>query len=139
METVVILGAGMMGRVARNLLNLNQMELVAIVDNNPRIWDTQAEVQVLPVAQALQADPDYVRIGIIDDERAGQLITQTRELGYAGRIMALSDVYAAFDVRGATFRRMADRLCLRDVPGALAELGTYRGGFRLAAERPLPR
>lgn len=129
METVVILGAGMMGRAARNLLNLNQMELVAIGDNNPRVWDTQAEVQILPVAEALQADPDYVLIGVIDDERAGQLITQTRELGYTGRIMALSDVYATFDVRGATFRRMADRLCQRGVPGALAELGTYRGDF----------
>ena len=44
METVVILGAGMMGRAARNLLNLNRMELVAIGDNNPKVWDTQAEV-----------------------------------------------------------------------------------------------
>ena len=129
METVVILGAGMMGRAARNLLNLNRMELVAIGDNNPKVWDTQAEVQILPVAEALQADPDYVLIGVIDDERSGQLIAQARELGYTGRIMALSDVYTAFDVRGATFRRMADRLCQRGVPGALAELGTYRGDF----------
>lgn len=137
METVVILGAGMMGRAARNLLNLNRMELVAIGDNNPKVWDTQAEVQILPVAEALQADPDYVLIGVIDEERSGQLIVQARELGYTGRIMALSDVYTVFDVRGATFRRMADRLCQRGVPGALAELGTYRGGFRMAAERPL--
>lgn len=100
METVVILGAGMMGRAARNLLNLNRMELVAIGDNNPKVWDTQAEVQILPVAEALQADPDYVLIGVIDDERSGQLIVQARELGYAGHIMALSDVYTAFDVRG---------------------------------------
>lgn len=36
METVVILGAGQMGRAARNLLNMNNMELVAIGDNNRR-------------------------------------------------------------------------------------------------------
>ena len=42
MKTVVILGAGMMGRAARNLLNLNSMELVAIGDNNEKKWDYEA-------------------------------------------------------------------------------------------------
>ena len=49
METVVILGAGQMGRAARNLLNMNNMELVAIGDNNPQKWDYGAEIQILPV------------------------------------------------------------------------------------------
>lgn len=129
LETVVILGAGMMGRAARNLLNLNQMELVAIGDNNPKVWDRLAEIQILPVSEALEANPDYVLIGVVDDERAGQLTAQARELGYAGHIMALSDIYTTFDVRGATFRRIADRITERGIEGALAELGTYRGDF----------
>lgn len=129
LETVVILGAGMMGRAARNLLNLNRMELVAIGDNNPKVWDRLAEIQILPVSEALEANPDYVLIGVIDDERAGQLTAQARELGYTGHIMALSDIYTTFDVRGATFRRIADRISQRGIQGALAELGTYRGDF----------
>ncbi|MDO5298188.1 MAG: TylF/MycF/NovP-related O-methyltransferase [Clostridia bacterium] len=129
LETVVILGAGQMGKAARNLLNLNQMELVAIGDNNPKVWDYDAEIQILPVAEALQANPDRVLIGVLDDERTGQLTNQARSLGYQGRIMALSDVYTTFDLRAATFRRLADRISANAVEGALAELGTYRGDF----------
>ena len=110
METVVILGAGQMGRAARNLLNMNNMELVAIGDNNPQKWDYGAEIQILPIAEALMADPDCALVGVLDDERAGQLKRQARECGYQGRILALSDVYTMFDVRGATFRRIADRV-----------------------------
>lgn len=129
LETVVILGAGQMGKAARNLLNLNQMEIVAIGDNNPKVWDYDAEIQILPVAEALQANPDRVLIGVLDDERTGQLTNQARSLGYQGRIMALSDVYTTFDLRAATFRRLADRISANAVEGALAELGTYRGDF----------
>lgn len=129
METVVILGAGQVGRAARNLLNLNRLELVAIGDNNPAIWDYDAEVPVLPVTEALMADPDIVLIGVLDSERTGQLAGQAAELGYRGRIMRLSDVYTSFDLRGATFRRLADRVEACGIPGALAELGTYRGDF----------
>lgn len=129
MKTIVILGAGQVGKAARNLLNPNQMELVAVGDNNPAIWDYDAEVQILPVAEALAADPDAVLIGVLDDERTQQLVGQARELGYRGHILPLSDVYTSFDLRGATFRRLADRIEAGGVPGALAELGTYRGDF----------
>lgn len=125
----MILGAGQMGKAARNLLNLNRMELVAIGDNNPKVWDYDAEIQILPVAEALQANPDRVIIGVLDDERTGQLIHQARSLGYQGRIMALGDVYSTFDLRAATFRRLADRVSANGIEGALAELGTYRGDF----------
>lgn len=129
METVVILGAGQVGRAARNLLNLNRMEVVAIGDNNPETWDSEAEVPVLPVAEALRADPDLVLVGVMDAGRTAQLTAQMEELGYKGRVMRLCDVYSSFDLRGATFRRMADRVEQCGVPGALAELGTYRGDF----------
>ena len=125
----MILGAGQMGKAARNLLNLNRMELVAIGDNNPKVWDYDAEIQILPVAEALQANPDRVIIGVLDDERTGQLIHQARSLGYQGRIMALGDVYSTLDLRAATFRRLADRVSANGIEGALAELGTYRGDF----------
>ena len=127
METVVILGAGQVGRAARNLLNLNRLELVAIGDNNPAIWDYDAEVPVLPVAEALMADPDIVLIGVLDSERTGQLAGQAAELGYRGRIMRLSDVYTSFDLRGATFRRCAGRT------------GHLSGRLCLAAQRAVPR
>ena len=139
METVVILGAGQMGRAARNLLNMNNMELVAIGDNDPQKWVYDAEIQIVPIAEALMTQPDCVLIGVLDDERAGQLKRQARECGYQGRILALSDVYAMFDVRGATFRRIADRVEAADVPGSVAELGTYRGDFAWHMNARFPR
>ena len=129
MDTVVILGGGMTGRAAKNLLNQNNMDLVAIGDNNPRLWDYDAEIQVLPVEEALRAEPDIVLICVLDPERTAQLTDQVKRTGYGGRILALSDVYHLFDVRGATFRRLAWRIEERHIPGALAELGTYRGDF----------
>ena len=129
METVVILGAGQMGRAVCNLLNMNNMELVAIGDNDPQKWDYDAEIQILPIAEALMTQPDCVLIGVIDDERAGQMERQVRAFGYQGRVLTLSGVYTLFDVRGATFRRIADRMESLNVPGSMAELGTYRGDF----------
>lgn len=129
MNTAVILGAGMMGRAARNLLNLNNIDLVAIGDNNRAKWDYSSEIQILPVEEALQAEPDIVLICVLDDERAGQLTEQARLAGYRGRIVTLADIYELFDLRGATFRRFAERVDERNVAGALAELGTYRGDF----------
>lgn len=129
MNTAVILGAGMMGRAARNLLNLNNIDLVAIGDNNREKWDYSSEIQILPVEEALRAEPDIVLICVLDDERAGQLTEQARLAGYCGRIVTLADIYELFDLRGATFRRFAERIEERRVAGALAELGTYRGDF----------
>lgn len=139
METVVILGAGQMGRAARNLLNMNNMELVAIGDNDSRKWDYDTEIQILPIAEALMTQPDCVLIGVIDEERAGQMERQTLALGYRGRVLTLSDVYTLFDVRGATFRRIADRVEATNVPGSIAELGTYRGDFAWQMNARFPK
>lgn len=128
-KSVVILGAGQVGKAARNLLNPNRMELVAIGDNNSKIWNYDAEIPILSIADAMRADPDLVMIGVLDDERTQQLCRQIAGLGYHGPIMRLSDVYGSFDLRAATFRRLADRVEERGVQGAIAELGTYRGDF----------
>ena len=89
--------------------------------------------------EALRAEPDLVLIAVLDDERAGQLSVQARAAGYVGPIMTLADVYQMFDVRGATFRRMADRLEAGNVPGAMAELGTYRGDFAWQMNERFPQ
>lgn len=82
---------------------------------------------------------DCVLIGVIDEERASQMERQTRALGYRGRVLTLSDVYTLFDVRGATFRRIADRVEATNVPGSIAELGTYRGDFAWQMNARFPK
>ncbi len=129
MESVVILGAGQMGQAVQNLLNQNHIRLIAIGDNNPQKRQPDAEIPILSVEEALFLNPDRVLICVLDGERAGQLKNQVQTNGYQGRVMLLSDVYTLFDVRGATLRRLADRMNALSVAGCIAELGTYKGDF----------
>ena len=126
-QRLVILGAGQMGRAAEALLDWNAFCLCAFGDNFSGAWDPAARPPVLPVKEALSAAPDLVLLGVLDEERSGQLERQARSLGYRGAFLRLRDLYRCFDMRGAVLRRMVERL--RAVPGDMAELGVYRGDF----------
>lgn len=127
MTTAVILGAGQMGRKLAALLNRNHVELLAYGDNNPDCHDSQASVPVLSVEAALALAPDLVLIGVASSARSQALIQQAQELGYVGKVIALSQVAALFDLRAATLQALLPRL--QDVPGDIAELGVYQGDF----------
>lgn len=129
MKNIVLLGAGQMGRAARGLLNANRLRLTAIGDNNPKVWDRQSVPPILPVEEAMATGPDQVLIGVLDEERCGQLTGQIRALGYQGPVLPLSALYESFDLRAAVLRRMAKRVEERRVEGAIAELGTFQGDF----------
>jgi O-methyltransferase len=126
-QRLVILGAGQMGRAAEALLDWNEFCLCAFGDNFSGAWDPAARPPVLPVKEALSAAPDLVLLGVLDEERSGQLERQARSLGYRGAFLRLRDLYRCFDMRGAVLRRMVERL--QAVPGDMAELGVYRGDF----------
>ncbi|MDR0584183.1 MAG: TylF/MycF family methyltransferase [Treponema sp.] len=138
MKTVVILGAGQMGQAACKLLNPNSIEVVAFGDNNPDTWNYTGDIQVLPVPEALRANPDLVLIGVLDEERGAQLKAQAHESGYSGEIMTLGGLYHSFDIRSATFKHLAERIRETNVEGALAELGVYRGDFAWQLNEQFP-
>jgi O-methyltransferase len=138
MKTVVILGAGQMGQAICKLLNPNSMEVAAFGDNNPDTWNYTGDIQVLPVSEALRANPDLVLIGVLDEERSSQLKTQVYNLGYSGEIMTLDGLYSCFDIRSATFKRLAERIRESRVEGSLAELGVYRGDFAWQLNEQFP-
>lgn len=129
MKKAVVLGAGQMGRAALNLLNRNRVDVLAFGDNSPNAWNRDAEPPVLPVSDALALVPDVALLGVLDGERARQLTEQARGLGFAGEILPISRAAEYADVRAATLRRIAARLREENIPGALAELGVYRGDF----------
>jgi O-methyltransferase len=139
MKRVVILGAGQMGTSVCRLLNPNNMNVTAFGDNNPGAWsaagDPRAEVPaeasppILPVLEALKTNPDLVLIGVLDEERSAQLKAQAYELGYRGGVMTLGELHDCFDIRGAAFKYIAERVREASVEGALAELGVYKGDF----------
>lgn len=152
MQTIVIFGAGQFGRRAAGLLNTNELSLIAFGDNNPGLWGSalpclapggQArEIPVLPPGEAVALKPELILIGVTDQVRGGQLRAQALELGFSGEFVNLGDLYRRFDIRGAVLAQLAARLQAQDIPGAVAELGVYRGdtAWKLNAlfpERPL--
>jgi O-methyltransferase len=77
-------------------------------------------------------------ISVPDKERSAQLKTQALEAGYSGEIMTLCGLRDYFDIRSATFKRLAERIGETQVEGAVAELGVYRGDFAWQLNEQFP-
>ena len=128
MDTIVILGAGLFGRAASRLSNLDHLRILAFGDNAKKLWGTAiGGVKVCSVEDAVGLRPDLILIGVTDRDRTGQLKDQALRAGFTGRFLLLGDLYQYFDIRSATLFNMADRLLQRKVPGDVAELGVYKG------------
>lgn len=138
MKTVVIMGAGQVGGIVLDLLNFNRMQVAAFGDNNPDIWNRDAEIPILPVPEALMTNPNLVLISVLGEERITQFRSQLLELGYRGEVMALGELYGSFDIRGATLKRIARRIEETGIDGALAELGVYRGDLAWQINKLFP-
>lgn len=151
METIVIFGAGQFGRAAASLINTAAFSLAAFGDNNPALWNCKIPcavsadpqgIPVLPPAGAVALNPGAILIGVTDSVREEQLRQQARSLGYTGKLIGLSELSQCFDIRSAVLFRLAGRLKKTAVPGAVAELGVYRGDLAwklnaLFPDRPL--
>jgi O-methyltransferase len=128
-RTIVILGAGQMGRGAELLLNRKGCRLLAFGDNAAGARSAAGTAPVLPVAAALALAPQLVLIGVASADRGAELEAQARALGYCGSIVRLDALMEAIDIRAAVTRRLAERIEGAGIPGAVAELGVYRGEF----------
>lgn len=138
METVVLLGAGQMGKMVQNLISPNRLKLLAIGDNNPTVWNCSGEVPICPIDEALRTHPDRVFLCVRDRERAHSLAVQAREEGYQGPLDFAGEWFGNFELRSAIFQQLSDRLEQWNIPGALAELGTYKGDFAWQINRRFP-
>ncbi|MEN0616110.1 TylF/MycF/NovP-related O-methyltransferase [Klebsiella indica] len=129
MKTVVLLGAGQMGRNAALLLNEQALQLLAFGDNAATRQSTAHYPPVLSVAAALALRPDVVFVSVAAKERGLELEQQARAAGYHGPIFRLDTLQPAIDIRGAMTRRIAGRLNELHTEGVVAELGVYQGNF----------
>jgi O-methyltransferase len=134
MKSYVILGAGQFGKNAAGLMNTNEYRLLAFGDNNTALHGhfflhpLGMQIPYLSVENAIALKPDAVLIGVIDEERSGQLRTQALNAGFSGEFILLGDLYRILDVRSATLLRLSERLKEYDNgSGAIAELGVYKG------------
>lgn len=135
MKKMIIAGAGQMGMSVSQLLNETNIRLAAFADNSPNKW-RDGDIPVVSFADAIAVNPDIILIGVLDDERASSMKEQFDALGYSGEYIFLSDIYNTYDMRSGTFRRFIPRL--DGVPGAIAELGVYKGDFSLELRRQFP-
>jgi O-methyltransferase len=127
MNTVVILGAGQMGYGAATLLNGSEYRLLAFGDNDPKRWNPNGNPPVMSISDALQMQSEWALIAVSDSKRGMELEKQTHTLGYRGKVIRLDRLMSAVDIRSAETRQIAKRLEDAKIPGAVAELGVYRG------------
>ena len=127
-ERVVILGAGQFGQAALALLNQENLHILAFGDNKESLWGTHIHgFAVMSVKESLALSPDLLLISVADAVRSESLASQARSLGFSGPILYMSRLHQYFDVRSAVLWRLGESLKSRGVPGALAELGVYKG------------
>ncbi len=135
MKKLVIAGAGQMGISVSQLLNETNIKLIAFADNDPAKL-SGGDIPVVSFADAVNMKPDIILIGVLDNDRATSMKKQFESLGYSGKYILLSNIYNTYDMRSGAFRRFIPRLS--NIPGAIAELGVYRGDFSLELRRHFP-
>ena len=128
MRSVVLVGAGQMGRAALRMINRTNCKVSAFADNNKNLWgSTLCGLPVLSVEEAVGQNPDGILIAVAGQERTEQLRHQLQELGFGGEIRALAEYAETMDIRGGVFELLAERL--EKISGDFAELGVYQGEF----------
>lgn len=137
MQTIILIGAGQMGRAAFRLVNQEYYTMTAFADNSAALQGkTLCGLPILSVKDAVAQKPDGMLIAVAGQERTEQLRAQLRELGYSGQVQILADYARALDIRNAVFELLADRI--EKLDGDLAELGVYRGEFAAKLNRRFP-
>ncbi|MCQ2511034.1 MAG: class I SAM-dependent methyltransferase [Lachnospiraceae bacterium] len=143
-KKIVIAGAGQFGRSAATLLNTQEYELIAFADNNPKVQNTNLTLPtgqtlpVLSVPDAILLKPDTIMTGVIDETRTEELCRQLRSSGFSGEMLTLRSDYLHLDIRSATLIRLAARIRSLQIPGAVAELGVYRGDLAVKLNALFP-
>ena len=137
MKKIVIAGAGQMGKAAARLMDPNNVEFLGFADNDSDKWTmsdgsmpepvrlSAGEIPVFSVQTAVDLGPDEFLISALDKERARAIEEQLKLCRFYGDVVELHDIYADFDIRSRCLQELAGRVA--DVPGAVAELGVYKG------------
>lgn len=124
---IVIFGSGQGGQMVRRWLNAEH-ELLAFADNNPARWGNyENSVKVVSPQEALELQPELIFIAVINREAEVSITAQLIQLGYTKDVLGLTEIRRHMDLRLATLRLLTDEIRDRQIPGACAELGVYRG------------
>lgn len=117
MSETIVFGKGMIGKALGRMIP----GTVRFIDNSDGT-----------VEEAVKEKPDKIILGVLDEERQNQMISQLKQLGFEGKIVTYPRI---IDNRVATLRLLAPQI----PEGAVAELGVYKGDFAEEISRALPK
>ena len=137
MKRVVLFGAGQIGAMVSRLMG-TEYRISCFADNYEGKWGTTlAGIPVVSPRESLICDPDCICLCVLDEERAGQMEAQIRQLSFDGMILR-PDALKTFDARAATMRLLAEQIREENIPGDVAELGVFRGDFAALINAAFP-
>ena len=137
MKKIVLFGAGQFGAMISRLIGTGYA-ISCFADNYEGKWGTTlAGIPVVSPKESLLFAPDCFCLCVMDEERAGQMEAQIRELGFNGPILR-PDALRTFDARVATMRLLAEQIQEEKIPGDVAELGVFRGDFAVLINAAFP-
>ena len=137
MKKIVLFGAGQFGAMISRLIGTGYA-ISCFADNYEGKWGTTlAGIPVVSPKESMLFDPDCFCLCVMDEERAGQMEAQIRELGFDGPILR-PDALRTFDARVATMRLLAEQIQEEKIPGDVAELGVFRGDFAVLINAAFP-
>lgn len=138
MIRTAIFGAGQAGKMVGSWLPSTH-ELICYIDNNK--GKQGGDIQGIPVVsleEALGMAPDRIWIATLNTDAAVSIEKQIRDAGYEGVLRYAHAFRDAQDIRLAALRLMAPEINSRELPGAVAELGVFRGEFAAELSRLFP-
>ncbi len=138
MKDVVIWGTGQGGRMIANLLH-GDITVRAYCDSDENKWGGTLDGIPVVAPDALPAmEPDAVFISMLNKDACASVRMRLEALNVRARVVTAPELRQTFDLRLAALKMIAREVRERNIGGALAELGVYRGAFAAEMNRLFP-
>ena len=138
MKDVIIWGTGQGGRMIANLLH-GDITVRAYCDSDENKWGGTVDGIPVVAPDALPAmEPDAVFISMLNKDACASVRMRLEALNVRARVVTAPELRQTFDLRLAALKMIAREVRERNIGGALAELGVYRGAFAAEMNRLFP-
>ncbi len=138
MKNVIIWGAGQGGRMVANLLHCD-ITVRAYCDSDERKWGSTLDgIPIVPPDAIPGLEPDAIFISMLNKDACASVRARLEGMNVQTRIVTAPELRQTFDLRLAALRMIAGEVRDRNIGGALAELGVYRGDFAVEMNRLFP-
>jgi len=139
MKTVILAGTDNLVFQAAGLLNPGRLKLIGYASTIEEAWnvydekggikDDIGEMPIMPIAAAIEFEPDMIITAASDEADEEKLRFTLYRSGYTGEVISMFELFNNFSFKSAAVRRLAWRLEELGVKGAAADLGCGRGDF----------